>query len=110
MSYDEEWPDQSIQERLAIVRKTIRAVSLDELRNLGETLFPIVSDPWCEKFHEFIKANASGRFYRADLPNDAQLVYCADANKGIWFLPGGQAVGVIQPKGLLSLAGIVNAL
>ncbi|MCU0776832.1 MAG: hypothetical protein MUF86_04110 [Akkermansiaceae bacterium] len=108
MSYDD-WPDNTMENRRAAVRETIRRATLEELKDLGLKRFPVVTDPWCEKFNEFLKQNASASFYRAESPEGAEIVYCRDSGEGVWFLPG-SGMGIIQPKGLAMLAEIVDAL
>jgi len=107
MSYDD-WPDNTMEDRRAMVRKTIRPASVSELKQLGEKLFPVVTDPWAERFNAFLTDHANGKFYVAEIPG-ARITYCRDAGQGIWFIPG-TGMGIIQPKGLQALAEIVDAL
>jgi hypothetical protein len=109
MSYDDDWPDNTMENRRVVVRKTIRPATLDELKQLGEKRFAVATDPWCEKYNEFLKQNPSAKFYRAETPEGAEIVYCRDVEKGVWFLPG-KGMGIIQPRGLQMLAEIVDAL
>ena len=109
MSYHDDWPDNTAENRRVMIRKTIRPATLAELGELGEKRFPVATDPWCERYHEFLKLNASAKFYRAEIPEGAEIVYCRDTNQGLWFLPG-KGMGIIQPKGLGILAEIVDAL
>jgi hypothetical protein len=109
MSYDNDWPDNTMENRRMAVRKTIRPATLEELRELGEKRFPLATDPWCERYNEFLKQQASAKFYRAETPEGAEIVYCKDTGQGIWFLPG-RGMGIIQPRGLQLLAEIVDAL
>ena len=90
-----------------MVRKTIRPVTVEELKQLSAKLFPVVSDPWAERFNTFLSAHAQDKFYLAEAPG-AHIVYCREAGRGIWF--SGNGVGIIQPKGLQALAEIVAKL
>jgi hypothetical protein len=108
MSYDD-WPDDTMENRRAVVRETIRPATLEELKQLGEKRFPIATDPWCERFNAFLSGHANGKFHLAKTPEGAEIVYCRDAGQGVWFLPG-KGMGIIQPKGLQVLAEIVDAL
>jgi hypothetical protein len=108
MSYDD-WPDDTMEIRRAAVRKTIRSATYEELKALGEKRFPVATDPWCIRFNDFVQNNKTSRFYRAEIPGGAEIVYCRDGEKGIWFLPG-SGMGIIQAKGLKALAEIVDAL
>lgn len=108
MSYDD-WPDNTMENRRQMVRKTIRPVTLEELKQLGEKRFPLATDPWCVRFNEFLTHNKSAKFYRAEAPGGAEIIYCRDAEKAVWFLPG-SGMGIVQPKGLEMLKEIVDAL
>jgi hypothetical protein len=109
MSYDDDWPDQTMENRRVSILKTIRPITHDELKRLGELRFPIVTDPWYTRFNEFIDKNATATFYRADSPEGAEVIYCRDTGQGVWFLPD-KGMGIIQPRGLQMLAEIVNSL
>ena len=109
MSYDDDWPDNTMENRRLAVRKTIRPATIEELRELGAKRFPLVTDPWCERFSEFLKQHASAKFYRAETHEGAEIVFCKDTGQGVWFLPG-KGMGIIQPKGLQMLAEIVAGL
>ena len=109
MSYDEEWPDQTMENRRKVVRETIRPATWEELHKLGEQCFPIASDPWCEKYNQFLKEHKHSKFYLAKSPEGAEIAYCHETGNAIWFLPG-KGMGVVQPKGLQMLAEIVNSL
>lgn len=109
MSYDDDWPDQTMENRRKVVRDTIRPATLDELKQLGEKRFPVATDPWCEKYNQFIQANKNSKFYLAKSPEGAEIVYCRDSGNAVWFLPG-KGMGIVQPKGLQMLAEIVDSL
>lgn len=109
MSYDDDWPDQTMENRRVSILKTIRPVTHDELKLLGEERFPIVTDPWCARYNEFIDKNAAAAFYRAESPEGAEVIYCRDTGQGVWFLPG-RGMGILQPRGLQMLAEIVSSL
>ncbi len=109
MSYDNEWLDQTLEDRRKAVEESIRPATIEELRALGRERFPSASDPWSESYKAFLDEHPKGDYYRAETHEGAELVYCRDAEKGIWFLPG-RGMGMMQPKGLKLMAGIVDAL
>ncbi len=109
MSYDDNWPDQTWEMRRLMVLKTIRPVALEELKKIGELRFPIVTDPWCERYNHFLQNHPDAKYYRAEAPGDAEIFYCRDGEKGIWFLPG-KAMGILQPRGLEMFKKIVDSL
>lgn len=102
---NDDWPDQTWENREAMVRKTLRPVSLEELKKLGEERFPIVTDPWCIRYQEFLAQHPDAEYFRAEIPGNVEVIYCRDSGKGVWFMPG-RAMGIIQSKGLSMLAAI----
>lgn len=108
MSYDD-WPDETMENRRALVRKTIRPAPYEEIKELAAKRFTVATDPWCIRFQEFIERHKRSEFHRAEAPGGAEIVYCRDAGQGVWFLPG-TGMGIIQPKGLQMLAEIVDSL
>ncbi len=109
MSTHDDWPDSAAENRRQMVRKTIRPVTAAELHALGQSRFPVATDPWCERYHEFLHQHPSAKYYLAEIPDGAEIIYCQDTQQGIWFLPG-MGMGVIQPKGLQMIAEIVDSL
>lgn len=109
MSYDEDWPDNTMENRIAEVRRTIHPVSLDDLKRMGDRLFPIVTDPWCVRFNEFLNEHKGATFYQACTPERAEIIYCAETGSGVWFLPG-MGMGILQSKALQAMKQIVEAL
>lgn len=109
MSYDDDWPDPTWENRRLMIEKTIRPISLAELKQLGEKRFPIVTDPWYVRYNEFLATHPDAKFYLAEIPEHAEIIYCQDTGKGIWFLPD-KGMGIIQRKGLEIIKGVVDAL
>ena len=106
---NDDWPQDMMELRKQAVRKTIRRASLEELMRLGEACFPVVTDPWCERYFTFLKEHPDAKFYRAEVGADAEVVYCREPSKGMWFMPG-FGMGYLRPRGLDALAEIVDAL
>ena len=109
MSYDDDWRDMTWDNRRIKIKKTIRPIGLPELRTLGETRFPIVTDPWCIRYNEFLTSHPDASFYRAEIPGDVEIIYCREAEKAIWFLPE-KGMGIVQSRGLQMLREAVDAL
>ena len=86
------------QERRAAIAKSIRVISVEELKKLGEELFHSVDDSWREVFFRFIAENAGGTFHHAVTSDGVNIVYCRDKDKGIWFFPG-SGKGPLQARG-----------
>ncbi|MFU8894615.1 MAG: hypothetical protein ACNA8L_13415 [Luteolibacter sp.] len=106
---NDDWPHDMMELRKEAMRKTIRRVTQEDLRKLGEERFPIVTDPWCERYFKFLKEHPKGRFYRAEIGATAEIVYCREPSNGIWFMPG-FGMGFLRPRGLDALAEIVDSL
>ena len=86
------------EERTKAIRKSIRSVSNDEMRSLGENLFKYADDPWREAFFRFIAEHPGATCYHAVTNDNVNLIYNRDADKGLWFLPG-QGLGPLQARG-----------
>ena len=107
MSYDDDWPDMTWENRKVMIKKTIRPVTREELKKLGEVRFPIVTDPWCIRYNEFLDTHPDSQYYRAEIPEHAEIIYCRDSDKGIWFLPE-KGMGIMQSKGLSIMAEVLD--
>ena len=53
------------KERRKAIAKSIRVISVEELKKLGEELFRYADDPWRETFLRFIAENAGATFHHA---------------------------------------------
>jgi hypothetical protein len=109
MSYDDDWPDMTWENRRLMIKNSIRPVTRAELEQLGAQRFPVVTDPWCMRYHEFLSGHPDAKFYRSEIPEQAEVIYCRDPEKGIWFLPS-KGMGILQPRGLEMLREIVDTL
>ena len=93
--------------RRKAIAASIRTISVEELKTLGERLFPFIDDPWREKFFAFIEENPGATFHHAITHDGVQIIYCHAKEKGMWFVPG-TGMGPMQPKGLGILKQIVE--
>lgn len=93
--------------RRKAITSSIRTISGDELKALGERLFPLAGDPWRERYFEFLAQNAGATVHHAATHDGIQVVYCNAKSKGIWFKPG-IGMGPMQAKGLGILKQIVE--
>lgn len=93
--------------RRKAVAGSIRTISTEELRTLGEQLFPLASDPWREQYFAFLDENPGATFYHGTAHDGVQFVYCSAKDKGIWFKPG-VGMGPMQPRGKAILKKIVE--
>jgi hypothetical protein len=86
------------KERRKALAKSIRTISVEELKKLGAELFRYADDPWRETFFRFIAENAGATFHHAVASDGVNFVYCREQDKGIWFLPG-SGMGPLQATG-----------
>lgn len=95
------------KERRKAIAKSMRTVSVEELKALGEQIFRYADDPWREAFFRFIAENPGATFHHAVMSDGMNIVYCRDKDKGIWFLPG-SGLGPLQPTGRQVMSEIIR--
>src|SRR5947207_14037530 len=86
------------KERRKALAKSIRTISVEELKKLGGELFRFADDPWRETFFRFIAENPGATFHHAVASDGVNIVYCRDQDKRMWFLPG-SGMGPLQATG-----------
>jgi hypothetical protein len=86
------------KERRKAIAKSLRIISVEELKALGEQIFRYADDPWREAFFKFIAENPGATFYHATTSDGVNIVYCRNEDKGMWFLPG-SGMGPLQATG-----------
>jgi hypothetical protein len=86
------------KERRKAIAKSIRTISVEELKAIGEEVFRYADDPWREAFFRFIAENSGATFHHAVTSDGVNIVYCRDKDKGMWFLPG-SGMGPLQATG-----------
>ena len=97
--------DEITEARAKAIAESIHPINVDELKALGEGLFPYSDHPWRERFFKFIAENPGATFHHAITNDRIHIIYCREQDKGMWFLPG-SGMGPLQPKGL----GILNRI
>src|SRR5258707_14431601 len=85
-------------ERRKAIAKSIRAISVEELKKLGEEIFDSPDRPWRDTFLQLIAVNPGATFYHASAGEGVIFLYIRDEGKGMWYLPGSSI-------GSLSVAG-----
>lgn len=85
-------------DRRKAIAKSICTISVEELKKLGEELFPQSDHPWRETFFQFLAKNRGATFHHATTSDGVNLLYCRDQDKGMWFLPG-SGMGPLQARG-----------
>jgi hypothetical protein len=66
------------KERRKAVANSIRTMSVDELKALGNEIFRYADDPWREKFFGFIAENPGATFHHAVMSDGVNIVNCRD--------------------------------
>ena len=96
------------EERRKSMAKTIRTISAEELKNVGEEMFPYVDDAWRDNFFAFIAENRGSTFHHALTSDGVHIVYCRDKDKGMWFLPD-SGKGPLQERGRKIMKEMIEA-
>ena len=91
--------DELTEERRKALAASIHTISIEELKALGDGLFPSFDHPWREKFFGFITEHSGATFHHATTHDRVHIIYCGAKDKGMWFLPG-SGMGPLQAKGL----------
>ena len=95
------------KERRKALAKSIRTISVEELKKLGQDLFRFADDPWRETFFGFIAENPGATYHHAVMSDGVNIVYCRDQDKGIWFLPG-SGLGPLQATGRKVMKDVIS--
>ena len=75
-------------ERRKAIAKSIRIITVEELKKLGEEMFDEPDRPWRQTFLEFIEQHPGATFYHACAGQGVLFLYSRDGDKGLWYLPG----------------------
>ena len=86
------------KDRRKAITKSIRIISVEELKKLGQEIFDSPDRPWRETFHRLIEENPGGTFHHADAGEGVIFLYSRDADKGLWYLPG-SGIGPLSEAG-----------
>jgi hypothetical protein len=95
-------------ERRKAIAKSIRIISVEELKKLGEEIFDSPDRPWRETFLQLITENPLGTFYHASAGEGLIVLYSPDANKGLWYLPG-SGIGPLSEGGRQLMKEVIAA-
>jgi hypothetical protein len=85
-------------ERRKAIAKSIRIISVEELRKLGEEIFDEPDRPWRQTFLSLIAENPGATFYPATAGEGVIFLYSRDNDKGLWYLPG-SGIGSLSDGG-----------
>ncbi|MFL6528894.1 MAG: hypothetical protein ACJ8KX_00355 [Chthoniobacterales bacterium] len=85
-------------ERRKAIAKSLRTISPEEMKKMGEELFKYADDPWRTAYFDFIAENPGATCHHAITNDGVNLLYCREKDRGIWFLPG-SGMGPLQTRG-----------
>jgi hypothetical protein len=85
-------------QRRKAVAKSIRIISVEELRKLGQEMFDDPDRPWRETFLQFIEQHPGATFHHASAGEGVIFVYSRDGDKGLWYLRG-SGIGPLSVAG-----------
>jgi hypothetical protein len=85
-------------ERRKAIAKSIRIISVEELKRLGEEIFDEPDRPWRQTFLSLIAENPGATFYHAFAGEGVVFLYSSDGDKGLWYLPG-SGIGPLSEGG-----------
>jgi hypothetical protein len=85
-------------ERRKAITKSIRIISVEELKKLGEEIFDSPDRPWRQTFLSVVTENSGTTFYHASAGEGVIVLYSRDDDKGLWYLPG-SGVGPLSEGG-----------
>ena len=78
--------------------KSIRIISVEELKKLGEEIFDEPDRPWRQTFLSVVTENPGAAFYHASAGKVVIFLYFRDDDKGLWYLPG-SSIGPLSEGG-----------
>ena len=96
-------------ERRKALQETIRPITVEELKTVGEEIFPYHDSAWRERYYEFLAENPGSTFYHGTTREGIHIIYCHTKEKGIWYLPG-SGLGPLMEKGLKTMKKIVEKI
>jgi hypothetical protein len=85
-------------ERRKAIAKSIRIISVEEPKKLGEEMFDDPDRPWRQTFFQFIAEHPGGTFHHAVTSEGVVFLYCRDEDKGFWYLRG-SGIGPLSDGG-----------
>ena len=86
------------KERRKSIAKSIRTISVEDLKKLGDEVFHDLVDPWRQTFFQFIAEHSHATIHHAIASDGVNMLYCRDEDRGIWFVPG-TGKGILSPAG-----------
>ncbi len=86
------------KQRRKAITKSIRIISIEELKKLGEEMFDEPDRPWRQTFLQFIAEHPGAIFHHASVGDGVVFLYSRDGDKGLWYLRG-SGIGPLSEGG-----------
>ena len=86
------------KQRRKAITKSIRIISIEELKKLGEEMFDEPDRPWRQTFLQFIAEHPGATFHHASVGDGVVFLYSRDGDKGLWYLRG-SGIGPLSEGG-----------
>ena len=96
------------KDRRKAITKSIRIISVEELKKLGDEMFDDPDRPWRDAFLQFIAEHPGATFYHASAGEGVIFVYSRDGDKGLWYLPG-SGLGPLSEAGRRGMKEVIAA-
>src|SRR5260370_14715139 len=74
-------------ERRKAIAKSIRIISVEELKKLGEEIFDSPDRPWRQTFLSVVNENPGANFYQASTGDGVSVIYSPIDGNGMCVLP-----------------------
>jgi hypothetical protein len=97
--------EQINEDRRKAIQQNIEVISSDDLKALGENLFPYADHPRREKFFEFLDQHSSDTCYHGTINDGVEVLYCPATEKGMWYKARG--MGPLSDKAIAAMKEIV---
>lgn len=107
MAYEAFDFDNLNKERREAIAQSVRTISVEDLKKIGDEIFKSADDPWRETFFDFIAQHRGSTFHHAVTSDKVHIVYCRDEDKGMWFLPG-TGRGPLQARGRQMMKELID--
>src|SRR5262249_46064451 len=95
------------EERHKAVTKSIRIVTVEELKKVAEEIFHSPDDPWKATLLQFVAENPSATFYHADAGQGVIFFYLPERDKGLWWLRG-SGMGTLSERARQLMKGAIR--
>jgi len=100
MPFDKlKYPAELLEERRKAIQKSVRPIGVDELTKIArEHDEEFADNPARDELQRLVAEHPHGGFFHAVAQPDVEILYCRDADFGIWVIPG-SGIGPLDQTG-----------